>query len=358
MNYKKIYENFCNYCKTVPPVERLKRRNPYDFRLEEGVKIYLERHHIIPRHSGGSDEESNLVQLTPEEHYFAHLCRYKAYDERGDFLACRFIINGIRDSSLKYQIGDFESYSVSKLIARYKTHIIDFRKRHGWQTANGVKRISEARKNMIVAKNVKTGEIVGAIPRNDPRLLSGELVHHSTGMVSALCKETGENVYVTKEEYAKGKGIKYKPNQEQAGEKNGNYKGCTAEQRRIVFECVPLCCIDDTLVAKKLEKLVSKRLPFSISAAWIRQYFGSYSNLVREYNEKYGAELFSRNDCRKEKYTPLVYAAAIKIREEGRMITMKEIEETTGIKRAWIHNNVGSLRDILSNLDKNKEETK
>jgi len=29
-------------------------------------------HHIIPKHMGGTDEESNLVELTVEEHAEAH----------------------------------------------------------------------------------------------------------------------------------------------------------------------------------------------------------------------------------------------------------------------------------------------
>lgn len=33
---------------------------------------YYEIHHIIPKCMGGSDDESNLVKLTPEEHYVAH----------------------------------------------------------------------------------------------------------------------------------------------------------------------------------------------------------------------------------------------------------------------------------------------
>jgi len=33
---------------------------------------YTERHHIIPRCLGGSDDRVNLVNLTPEEHYLAH----------------------------------------------------------------------------------------------------------------------------------------------------------------------------------------------------------------------------------------------------------------------------------------------
>ena len=33
---------------------------------------YSERHHIVPRCMGGGNEETNLVRLTPEEHYVAH----------------------------------------------------------------------------------------------------------------------------------------------------------------------------------------------------------------------------------------------------------------------------------------------
>jgi hypothetical protein len=34
---------------------------------------FYEVHHIIPRSLGGSDDKSNLVKLTPKEHFFAHL---------------------------------------------------------------------------------------------------------------------------------------------------------------------------------------------------------------------------------------------------------------------------------------------
>jgi hypothetical protein len=33
---------------------------------------YYEKHHIVPRCLGGSDEPENIVCLTPEEHYLAH----------------------------------------------------------------------------------------------------------------------------------------------------------------------------------------------------------------------------------------------------------------------------------------------
>lgn len=40
---------------------------------------YFEVHHIKPRSLGGGDELENLIRLTPEDHYFAHLCLAKEY---------------------------------------------------------------------------------------------------------------------------------------------------------------------------------------------------------------------------------------------------------------------------------------
>lgn len=34
---------------------------------------YTEKHHIIPKSLGGSDDKNNLVKLTPKEHYICHL---------------------------------------------------------------------------------------------------------------------------------------------------------------------------------------------------------------------------------------------------------------------------------------------
>lgn len=40
---------------------------------------YCERHHIMPRCMGGSDEPQNIVRLTAEEHYVAHQLLVKMY---------------------------------------------------------------------------------------------------------------------------------------------------------------------------------------------------------------------------------------------------------------------------------------
>jgi hypothetical protein len=61
MNYQRIYNTI---------IERSKQRTLLE---------YTEEHHIVPRCVGGTDESSNLVMLTPEEHYVCHQLLVKIY---------------------------------------------------------------------------------------------------------------------------------------------------------------------------------------------------------------------------------------------------------------------------------------
>ena len=54
MNYLAVYERL---------IQRAKRRS---------LTGVVEIHHIMPKCLGGTNEEFNLVKLTPEEHYTAH----------------------------------------------------------------------------------------------------------------------------------------------------------------------------------------------------------------------------------------------------------------------------------------------
>lgn len=59
----------------------------YDLIIERGQKRGLprkkqkglERHHIVPRSLGGTDENPNLVDLTPREHFICHWLLYKIH---------------------------------------------------------------------------------------------------------------------------------------------------------------------------------------------------------------------------------------------------------------------------------------
>jgi hypothetical protein len=59
MDYQKIYNTI---------IERSRNRV---------LTEYSEEHHIIPRCLGGSNDKTNLVLLTPEEHYLCHLLLVK-----------------------------------------------------------------------------------------------------------------------------------------------------------------------------------------------------------------------------------------------------------------------------------------
>ena len=44
-------------------------------------------HHIIPKHMGGTDDPSNLIELTPRQHALAHKKLYKKYGKWQDKMA-------------------------------------------------------------------------------------------------------------------------------------------------------------------------------------------------------------------------------------------------------------------------------
>jgi hypothetical protein len=45
------------------------------------------KHHIIPKHMGGTDDPENLISLTPKEHENAHRELYEKYGKIEDYLA-------------------------------------------------------------------------------------------------------------------------------------------------------------------------------------------------------------------------------------------------------------------------------
>lgn len=60
MNYQRIYEQLT---------------------AKDMIADYTEKHHIIPRCMGGTNDLSNLVRLTPEAHYVAHQLLVKIYPD-------------------------------------------------------------------------------------------------------------------------------------------------------------------------------------------------------------------------------------------------------------------------------------
>lgn len=65
MNYKKHYDNLIN---TRKELSRNKKNGIF------------ENHHILPKCLGGCNEKTNLILLTPKEHFIAHLLLTQMYE--------------------------------------------------------------------------------------------------------------------------------------------------------------------------------------------------------------------------------------------------------------------------------------
>lgn len=106
MNYQKIYAAFITdrrSCESHPLIQ------------------YVEKHHIVPSSLGGGDEPENLIYLTPEDHFFAHLLLAKIH-------------GGAMWAPIAFMVGgDRKDYTPTQS-----------RKRHGWAArAMGAARCGE-----------------------------------------------------------------------------------------------------------------------------------------------------------------------------------------------------------------------
>lgn len=65
--------------------------------------IKKHRHHIIPRYSGGSNDRSNIVELTPIQHAMWHYAEWLRKGEENDRLAWRGLAGLISSSEAREQ---------------------------------------------------------------------------------------------------------------------------------------------------------------------------------------------------------------------------------------------------------------
>src|SRR3972149_2712307 len=60
------------------------------------------KHHIIPKHAGGADEPSNIVELSVEEHANAHRLLYEQFGKWQDKLAWQFLSGQLNNAWIDY----------------------------------------------------------------------------------------------------------------------------------------------------------------------------------------------------------------------------------------------------------------
>lgn len=81
----------------------------------------FEMHHILPRCINGTDDDANLVALTPEEHLLAHILLTKMYPYEGLILAVyRMLVSAYGDGNARGSFNKKYGYWRRKAIAELK----------------------------------------------------------------------------------------------------------------------------------------------------------------------------------------------------------------------------------------------
>jgi hypothetical protein len=179
--------------------------------------IYYEKHHIIPDFffknrkrkgpkgylPGDPNYSNNLVLVTPKEHYLLHLLLYKIYKDTRYSHSCL--------SSLFFLCGEFKNENSDLSINRNKfLKSMNSRKCEKIRSKYAVE-VSKQHKGKIPVKDSITGEMIGQVSTNHPKVLSGEWVHHTKGRVKPEEEKIAHSKKMT-------------------GLKNSNSKGYTDEQ--------------------------------------------------------------------------------------------------------------------------------
>lgn len=147
MNYTKIYNNL---------IETNRNKNRYKTNGE-----YYEEHHILPVSWGGTDEAFNLVLLTPEEHWLAHLLLAKIATGQNVYKAHQAIVNMGR-------VIVEDKRKTSKLYAIARKNISE--------------EISKRHTNTLIVKDAETNIRIGRVSKDHPNVLNGTWVFFHTGM--------------------------------------------------------------------------------------------------------------------------------------------------------------------------------
>lgn len=93
--YKKIYDSL---------ILRARQR-------EKKENEYYEKHHVVPKCIGGSNDENNIVELTLREHFFAHRLLTYIYPNEKNIIFALWMITTMTLSSLKKRdVGELNNY--------------------------------------------------------------------------------------------------------------------------------------------------------------------------------------------------------------------------------------------------------
>jgi len=112
-------------------------------------------HHIVPKHMGGSDDKSNLITLTIEEHAMAHKALYEQHGKKEDYIAWKSLSNQMDHAERQMELsslGGMNNMGRPKS-EEHKAKIADAIKGKYEQSPEIRDRISESMKGNSNSKN-------------------------------------------------------------------------------------------------------------------------------------------------------------------------------------------------------------
>jgi len=61
------------------------------------------KHHIIPKHRGGTNDPSNLVEISLTQHAMFHYCEWQLHGKRADYVAWKRLVGNLNNEELVRQ---------------------------------------------------------------------------------------------------------------------------------------------------------------------------------------------------------------------------------------------------------------
>jgi hypothetical protein len=152
--------------------------------------IYTHTHHIVPKHMGGTDDPSNLVELTVEEHALAHKKLYEKYEKQEDYIAWKALEGQIGKDELLSEIASLagkKGGAKSKGRKQSKEHISKRMKSIGdVNPFKGKNHTEEAKEKMRKAATGRSNNVKRWLLTIDNNTIIVE-------DLTAWCKENGYN---------------------------------------------------------------------------------------------------------------------------------------------------------------------
>lgn len=170
MNYQKIYNLI---------ITRGKNRI---------LDSYKEKHHIIPKCLGGTNDISNIVELTAKEHFICHLLLCEIYPSKNDLKSARWAMTVLKNknhnrnyklSSSQYSRIKNEMATLKKGVKRSPEVVEKISKKMSGRVLSEEtrKKISEAMKGKTQSKEHKLNQSLskkGQVPWNKGKHISEE----------------------------------------------------------------------------------------------------------------------------------------------------------------------------------------